>query len=135
MRTPRGAVLCAVTGAILALVLPAAPAMAASGDGVPDSGEFVLWYGSGFGLPLYDDADSGTYAGRYFVNSLVELDNAASSVANFTDNLAVRAYANEYWTGPSLPVARHGQVVAGVTWYYESLGAYDDALSGHRFIE
>lgn len=123
---------------VLAVGLVAAagpsPAAADPADGAADSGEIVLYREPGFTPPLFDvDTDMDSYAGAYFVNSVIPLDNAAGSVANHDLDRTVRLYAEPNGSGPSRRLLRFGQFSGSLAWRYAALDRLAEDVSSHRF--
>lgn len=125
----------AVVGAALGGLGAAGPASAASGDGVINWGEFVLWRDSNYSGPLYDAYNNiYNYSGYYFVNSVTQLNDRASSIANYDQTYSVRTYVNAGYAGSYISVLPYGQASGSVSYAYYSLGSFNDQLSSHQFL-
>ena len=122
-----------------ATLLPATPAFAAEGDGIPNNEEFVLWENAGFTGPLYDFATPRfTYpASLRFIGSRESVNNSASSGANYRANQQVIAFRLSNFGGFSIRFLQFGNVVGTESWFYDRAGLarfnLDDALSSHQF--
>src|SRR5512139_2440341 len=113
----------------------AAPASAASGDGVINYGEFVLWQHSNYGGALFDrDTYLANYSGYFFINSTVGLNDNASSIANYHQTRNLRTYYHANYTYPYIACLPYGQASGGTSYAYSSLGSFNDELSSHQFF-
>lgn len=122
-------------GAIGSLIGLTAPASATSGNGVIETGEFVVWKDSGFNAQLYDAFLSvSNYSGRTFVNSTTGLNDNASSIANYDNNLSVRTHIDANQSGAYISVLPFGQASGSISWAYSGLGGFNDRLSSHEFL-
>jgi len=129
------AALAVVAGMLGGTVAVATPASAASGNGVIESGEFVLWLHSNYSGPLRDEYGSvGNYAGYYFINSTMPLNDEASSIANYDSSYSLRTYYHANYTYPYISVLPYGQASGGSSWAYYSLGSFNDELSSHLWF-
>ncbi|GIF21690.1 hypothetical protein BJ973_004865 [Actinoplanes tereljensis] len=126
----------AITAGVLGVAAISAPAFAASGNGVIETGEFVLWKNSSYGAQLRDEysAVSNYNDGRYFVNSTTKLNDNASSIANYDNSLGVRTYTDSGYSGSYISVLAYGQASGSISWAYSSLGGFNDELSSHKFV-
>jgi hypothetical protein len=136
-----------VVGALAATVVPATPAFA-SGDGVPNLGDFVLWRDANWTGPLYDlDNHALNYDGLVYVGSGTAVDNNASSAANYYDRTGVQIFTLRNRGGGTIQLTRYDPNSTG--WYINQprLAAtvtgeanrngqfnFDDNISSHRFL-
>lgn len=125
----------ALLGATLGAFAAAAPAVAASGDGLPNYGEFVLWRDSNFASSIYDTAYGvSSYSGLYYVNSTAGLNDTASSISNYHQTYSVRTYVDWNYGGAYISCLPYGQASGNISYAYYSLGSFNDKLSSHQFV-
>lgn len=131
----RGAVI-ATSALALSVVVglgATSPSHAADHDGIIEQGpsaEFVLWRDSNFGSSIFDRSPRlSNFSGVTFVNSTRGLNDNASSTANYKTNKRVCAYTNAGYSGLSILHLPHGQIIGNTSYYYSSLGSFNDELS------
>jgi len=107
----------------------ASPAFAEEGDGVIDSGEFIVYRDCSYASPFYDFAtDHTNYSGIYFVNAFELVDNNGTILANHSRVNSVNAFVGPSYTGPRLIVlpTRHFELC-------ETATVFDNQISSHHF--
>jgi|tagenome__1003787_1003787.scaffolds.fasta_scaffold20976329_3 hypothetical protein len=102
------AIAAALAGVTAGTGAPAVPAFTTSGNGVMETGEFVLWRDANFTGPLYDEFNHrSNYNGLTYVGTNISIDNSASSAANYDATIGVQAVAAIHrGTGHRLGLAR-----------------------------
>src|SRR3954462_14364710 len=113
------AIAAALAGVTAGTGAPAVPAFTTSGNGVMETGEFVLWRDANFTGPLYDEFNHrSNYDGLTYVGTNVSIDNSASSAANYDATTGVQAFVLRNWGGAMIQFLRQGQVSGVNSWFY-----------------